>query len=221
MAMARAGGGGTCCSCLCAFLVCIGVAVLIYWATYQPHRIRAAVESAELSNLTVVVRNGTADGGGSGGVVYYRLAVNVTMYNPSGRAGVHYDAIRPRLLLLAGGASLGAANATVPGVFHQPRMSTTVVAIDFDRSGGGGVAVAGDVAAELDKEIKGSGGGGEVGFEMVINARVRYKLGFIPIRARPKVRCPVRIPVKAERRRGGGGGVTGFLRSGDRCTVKY
>ncbi|EAY82337.1 hypothetical protein OsI_37546 [Oryza sativa Indica Group] len=191
MAMARAGGGGTCCSCLCAFLVCIGVAVLIYWATYQPHRIRAAVESAELSNLTVVVRNGTADGGGSGGVVYYRLAVNVTMYNPSGRAG--------------------------------PRMSTTVVAIDFDRSGGGGVAVAGDVAAELDKEIKGSGGGGEVGFEMVIDARVRYKLGFIPIRARPKVRCPVRIPVKAERRGGGGGGggVTGFLRSGDRCTVKY
>uniref|UniRef100_A0A0E0MJV8 Late embryogenesis abundant protein LEA-2 subgroup domain-containing protein n=1 Tax=Oryza punctata TaxID=4537 RepID=A0A0E0MJV8_ORYPU len=216
MAGAGAGNGGTCCRCLCGFLVSIGVAVLIYWATYQPHRIRAAVDFAELSNLTVVERN---DGGG-GGVVYYRLSINVTLHNPSGRVGVYYDAIDARLLLAGDGASLGPANATSPEVFHQPRMSTAVVTIEFDRSGGGGVGVAGDVAAELDKEIKGGGGGdGVVGFELALDARVRYKLGFVPIRARPKVRCPMRIPVKAGRHRRSG--VGGVLSSGNRCTVKY
>ncbi|KAF0889276.1 hypothetical protein E2562_022522 [Oryza meyeriana var. granulata] len=170
--MARAGDEKTCCSCLCGLLVTAGVAVLIYWATFQPHRIRATVDSAELSDLTVVERNNGTDGG----VVSYCLAVNVTLRNPSGRVGIYYDAVDARLQLLRdGGASLGPANATSPTVFHQPRMSSTVVAVE-------------------------------------------YKLGSVVIRARPRVRCSLMIPVKAEHRRRGAGGV---LSPGGPCAVKY
>uniref|UniRef100_J3NBJ8 Late embryogenesis abundant protein LEA-2 subgroup domain-containing protein n=1 Tax=Oryza brachyantha TaxID=4533 RepID=J3NBJ8_ORYBR len=168
MAGGGPGRGTCCCSSLCSFVIGAGFSVLIYWATFQPRRIRAAVDSATLSNLTVVVpgRNN-----GSGGVVSYRLDVNVNLYNPSGRAGIYYDGLDARLILARDGAGA---------------------------------------------EIKADG---EVGFELELDARVRYKLGFVPIRTKPKVRCTVRIPVKRER--GRRGGVDSLLSSGDKCTVKY
>ncbi|KAL5224644.1 hypothetical protein ABZP36_011283 [Zizania latifolia] len=201
-----AGNERTCLSFVCTFVVSAGFVVLIYWASFQPHRIQATVDSAALSSLTV-----------SNLTVSYRLAVNVTMFNPSGRVSVHYDALYARLSLRdddGGSAFLGPAKVISPAAFYQPRRSDQVVTVEFD--GMMGVAVAGDVATEVAREIKADKA--VVGFELAVDARVRYKFGFVMVHAKPRTRCSLRIPVKAERRRRG---VDGVLSPGDRCTVKY
>uniref|UniRef100_A0A0D9XX34 Uncharacterized protein n=1 Tax=Leersia perrieri TaxID=77586 RepID=A0A0D9XX34_9ORYZ len=214
------GGRGSrscCCSGVCAFFFSAGFLVLIYWATFQPRHIRASVSSASLSDLTV---NKTSNVNGA--VVHYRLAVNLTIHNPSRRVAVYFDAIEA-WLLANGASSLGEANATSPAVFHVARRSRADVAVEFEYGGGVGVRVAGDVADEMEREIVVKNGGGVVGLEMEVYTRVRYRLGFVMVRARPRIRCEMRIPVKEERRRRGGHGsvAAGVLSPGDRCAVKY
>jgi hypothetical protein len=74
------------------------------------------------------------------------------------------------------------------------------------------VAVPGDVAGELEKEVKGHAPEA-VGMELDVVVRARYVFGAVKIRQKPKVRCSISIPVKAEAR--------GAASSGDRCSVKY
>ncbi|KAG8093626.1 hypothetical protein GUJ93_ZPchr0012g21345 [Zizania palustris] len=201
-----AGNEKTCLRFVCTFVLSAGFIVLIYWATFQPRHIQATVGSAALSNLTV-----------SNLTVSYRLNVNVTMINPSGRVGVHYDALYARLSLRdddGGSAFLGPAKVISPEAFYQPRRSDNLVTVVFD--GMTGVAVASDVATEVAREIKAAAA---VGFELAVDARVRYKFGFVMVRAKPRTRCSLRIPVKPERRRRRG--VDGVLSPGHRCIVKY
>lgn len=105
-----------------------------------------------------------------------------------------------------------AANDTSPTEFYQLRKSGDDVKVEFD---GRGVAVSSDMAVELEREVKDEGA---VSLEVAIDAQARYRFKSIKIRKKPRIRCWLRIPVKAERRRGGVGGV---LASGDRCSVKY
>ena len=88
----------SCCGSLFTFLVAAGFVILIYWAIFQPHHIRATVSSATLANLTVARDNAT---------VSYRLTVGLELYNPSLRVPIYYDALDAELRcprrLLAGG----------------------------------------------------------------------------------------------------------------------
>jgi hypothetical protein len=77
---------------LCGFLFTVGLVVLIYWAIFQPHHIRATVDSATLSNLTVSNSNAS-----SVAEVSYNLAVNLNLYNPSVRVNIYYDTIDAKL----------------------------------------------------------------------------------------------------------------------------
>ncbi|CAN6335617.1 unnamed protein product [Urochloa humidicola] len=80
----------TCCESFWGFLFAAGVVVLIYWAVFQPHHIRATVASAALSNLTVVSNNASSP---SSPEVSYSLAVSLSLYNPSVRVNIYYDTI--------------------------------------------------------------------------------------------------------------------------------
>ncbi|GJN13734.1 hypothetical protein PR202_gb00473 [Eleusine coracana subsp. coracana] len=153
-------------------VISAGIVVLIYWAIFQPRQIRATVASAALSNLTVSITSPSA-------AVSYALAVNLTLYNPSTRVNIYYDAV----------------DARAP----------------FD---GRGVAVDGGVAGEVEKEVKAA----TVRFEVDVDLRVRYVFRIFKLRQKPRVRCWISVPVKAE---GGGGAVGGVIGSGDRCSVKY
>nr|CAB3459442.1 unnamed protein product [Digitaria exilis] len=206
--MSSRNGCGCCCACICSCIgSLIGVAfiVLIYWAIFQPHHIRATVESATLTNLTVVSSNAAA--------VSYNLTVTLSFYNPSLRVNIYYDAMAAELRFRD--AVLGpAANSTSPSSeFLQRRKTSDDVRLQFGY--GGGVAVAGDVAGELEKEIK---AGGPVGLELDVDLRVRYVLRVFKVRQKPRVWCQLSIPVKTE---GPGPGVGGAVAPGDRCTVKY
>jgi hypothetical protein len=75
-----------CCCKLLALLVSAGFVVLIYWAVFQPHQIRATVGSATVSNLTVSNSSSAAE-------VSYTLAVSLSLYNPSLRTGIYYDTV--------------------------------------------------------------------------------------------------------------------------------
>ncbi|XP_062203266.1 NDR1/HIN1-like protein 3 [Phragmites australis] len=194
------GAAKGCCSGICGFILLGGFLVLIYWAPFQPHHIRATVDSATLSNLTV-----------SAAAVSYHLAVSLSLYNPSVRVNIYYDTIDAQLRFRD--AVIGpAANDTSPSEFYQRRKTTDVVKLEF---AGRGVGVAGDVAGELEKEMKGDG---PVTLELDVRVRVRYVFRAFKLRQKPRIRCSLSIPVKAK---GRGGGVGGALTSGDRCRVKY
>ena len=195
----------SCCGSLFTFLVAAGFVILIYWAIFQPHHIRATVSSATLTNLTVAPDNAT---------VSYRLTVGLELYNPSLRVPIYYDALDAELRAGGGGAPLGGPAARVassPAEFLQRRKSADTVRLEFD--GSSGVGVPDDVARELAREA----GAGSVSFEVDVDARVRYRFASIKIRQKPRIWCWLTVPVKPE----GGVGVGGALASGERCSVKY
>lgn len=194
----------TCCSSCCGFILTVGFVILIYWAIFQPHQIRATVDSAALSNLTVANAS-----------VSYHLAVSLSLYNPSKRVNIYYDTLDAELRLRdGGGAVIGQdASSASPTEFFQKRKTGEVVKLEFD---GRGVAVPGEVAGELEKEVKGEGAA--VSLEMGVDVRVRYVFGAIKIRQKPRIWCWISIPIKAE---GRDAGVGGEVSSGDRCRVKY
>lgn len=183
----------TCCGSLFTFIVTGGFVVLIYWAIFQPHHIRATVASADLTNLTV-----------AGAAVSYKLAVRLNLYNPSLRVNIYYDELDSELRFR--GERLGHATGATPAEFYQRRKSSDDVTFEF---AGTGVAVAGDAAGELGKEK----GKGSVSLEVAVDGKVRYRFGSIKIRQKPRIWCSLTIPVTAD-----GGG---RLDSGDRCSVKY
>ncbi|KAJ1264823.1 hypothetical protein BS78_08G031400 [Paspalum vaginatum] len=193
--------GGGC----CGFIVLAGFVVLIYWAIFQPHHIRATVGSATLSNLTVA----------SNAEVSYSLAVTLSLYNPSVRVNIYYDTIDATLRFRD--AVLGpAANGTSPSEFYQRRKTADDVELQFDYGRGpGGVAVAAVAAAELEKEMK---GGGPVSLGLDVDVRVRYVFRIFKLRQKPRIWCALSIPLTAE---GQGPGVGGAVASGDPCWVKY
>ncbi|KAL6641856.1 hypothetical protein ACP70R_020037 [Stipagrostis hirtigluma subsp. patula] len=175
--------------------------------TYTP-----PVDSATLSNLTV-----SNNASSSGAAVSYHLDVALSLHNPSHGESVYYDTIAATLRFRD--AVLGpAASATSPSEFYQRQKSTDVVKLEFD---GRGVAVTGDAARELEREVKGEGSSA-VRLELDVDMRVRYvgkmfTLLRVKRRQKPRRRCALSIPVKAERR---GGGFGGFLASGEQCTGK-
>lgn len=202
------GGGGrerTCCGSCCALLVTLCVMFLIYWAIFQPHHIRATVETAELSRLAV------SNASSSSGVVTvsYHVAVNLSLYNPSKHASIYYDALAAELGYR--GAVLSPAAAS-PAEFYQRRRTAQLVRLEFD---GDRVAVApADAAARLQREVVGAAAQ-VLGLEVRVDARVRYKFGIFKVRQRPRAWCAVSVPVPRDP-----GGV-GFVGSGARCSVKY
>ncbi|XP_066360170.1 NDR1/HIN1-like protein 3 [Miscanthus floridulus] len=211
MATKQGGGnGGNQRCCCCGFLFTVGLFVLIYWAIFQPHHIRATVESATLSNLTVSNSNAS-----SVAEVSYNLAVNLNLYNPSVRVNIYYDTIDAKLRFHD--AVLGpAANGTSPSEFYQRRKTSDGVKLEFDYGRPGvGVGVAADVAGELQKEMS---RGVPVRLELDVDVRVRYVFRIFKLRQKPRIWCSLSIPVKAE---GPGPAVGGAVASGERCKVKY
>jgi hypothetical protein len=196
----------TCCGSCCTLLVSLGVVVLIYWAIFQPHQIRARVDYAELSNLTV----SNASSSSAAVAVSYHVAVNLSLYNPSKRVNIYYDTLDAELRYRGAVLSPASATAASPAEFYQRRKSAQAVSLVFD---GNGVAVHGDdVGRQLEGEVK---AGVKLGLELNVDARVRYVFGSIKIRQKPTVWCALSIPVPSTP---GGMGVT-F--SDDRCWVKY
>jgi hypothetical protein len=193
----------SCCGSLFTFIIGVGFVILIYWAIFQPHHIRATVVSATLTNLTVASNNAT---------VSYRLAVTLDLYNPSLRVGIYYDSLEPELRA-RGGASLGGPATSSPAEFLQRRKSRDTVSLEFD--GTTGVAVPSDVAGQLKKEA----GSGAVSFEVAVDGRVRYRFASIKIRQKPKIWCALTVNVKPEG--SSSGSVGGALDSAHRCSVKY
>ncbi|KAF8657895.1 hypothetical protein HU200_059705 [Digitaria exilis] len=213
--MANVGGGvvGKCCCSCCGFVFAIGFIVLIYWAIFQPHHIRATVESATLANLAVISTN--ASSSAATAAVSYSLAVRLGLYNPSLRVIIYYDTLDAELRFRDDAVIGPVANNTSSSVFFQRGRTGDEVKLEFEY-GRPGVSVAGDVAGELEKEMK---RGGPVRLELHVDARVRYVFRMFKLRQKPRIRCSLRIPVRAEGRRSGV--VGGDLSSGDRCRVKY
>ncbi|CAN6330604.1 unnamed protein product [Urochloa humidicola] len=207
--MSGRGGGSsrekTCCGSCCTLLISLGFVVLIYWAIFQPHQIRATVDYAELTNLAVSNASFPATA-----AVTYHVAVNLSLYNPSKRVNIYYDAIDADLAFRGAVLSPSLAAPASPAEFYQRRKTAQAVRLEFD---GKGVAVPADVAPELEREVKAAA---SLGLELSVKVRVRYVFGSIKIRQKPKVWCELSIPVP--KTPGGLGAAAG---SGGPCWVKY
>jgi hypothetical protein len=82
----------TCCGSCCAFILTMGFVVLVYWTIFQHLRVHITVDSSTFSNLTV-----------ASGAASYHLAVCLSLYNPSKRVNIYYNAMEAELHLHDGG----------------------------------------------------------------------------------------------------------------------
>ncbi|CAM0149545.1 unnamed protein product [Urochloa decumbens] len=187
------------------------IAGIISLATYyQPKNIRATVADAALSNLTLIQQQN---------VVSYKLTVHMTLYNPSVRVNIYYDSLDAILRLAGMEAVLGGpANSTWLAETYQLQKTSDDLEVSFDY--GRGAVIAGDMAAQLHRDINDDDGA--VSFEMVMHAQMRYRSGAIKTHKKARITCPLKIPVVVNKRRHGGGVVVdGVLSPGGRCKVKY
>ncbi|RLN00576.1 uncharacterized protein C2845_PM06G14260 [Panicum miliaceum] len=171
-------------------------------------RVGIKVRNADFSTLTI------SDNTASAADVSYHLAVKLSLYNPSARVNIYYDALDAELRFRDAVVISPAASDTSPSEFYQRSKTNEVVKVEFDY-GAPGVAVAGDVAGELEKGMR---SGGPVSLDLHVGVQVRYVFRMFKLRQKPRIWCPLSIPVRKESR---GRGVGGLLVSGDRCRVKY
>ncbi|CAO2150278.1 unnamed protein product [Urochloa humidicola] len=153
--------------------------------------------------------------------VSYNLTIHMTLYNPSVRVNIYYDALDASLLLVAMDDDhtaffSGPTTSTRLAETYQHQKTSDALEVSFD---GRGIIVAGDMGAQLHKDIVDNGA---VSFELVMLAHMRYRSGPIKTQKKASIRCPLKIPVVVNKRRHGGGVVAdGLLSPGGRCNVKY
>ncbi|CAO2189406.1 unnamed protein product [Urochloa humidicola] len=213
-----ASGEKTCCGSCCTLFLSLGFVVLIYWAIFQPHQIRATVDSAELSHFAVSNASSPVtvsyhvsvfpvSNASSPATVSYDVSMNLSLYNPSKRVNIYYDTLDAELRF-HNSILNPVASAASPTVFYQHRKTKQVVSLEFK---GKGVAVPREVAAQLESEVKSVA---MLGLDLNVDVRMRYVFGSIKIRQKPRVGCTLSIPIPPP------GGI-GVLDSGGRCRVKY
>ncbi|KAF3321824.1 protein YLS9-like protein [Carex littledalei] len=169
-----------CCARCCSGLVSLGFLVLVYWLIFQPHQIRAYVDTATLSNFSL--SNTT-----SAPSLTYNLNLTLSLRNPNRRIGIYFD--RLSAAAFYDGSQLGPTESDFDPSFQKAK-TTKVVYPAFagkENNLGGGV---GDTFSKEQKE-------GAYNVLVKLRSKLRYKLWFVKVHFKPKIDCWLRFPLMA------------------------
>ncbi|KAL6005440.1 hypothetical protein ACLOJK_006007 [Asimina triloba] len=190
------------CSCLMStffklvfsIIIALGVAVLVLWLIYRPHKMRVYVATAELSQFNL-----------NGNTLNYSLSLNVAIRNPNKRIGIYYDKLEARAYYE--GERFG--YSPLP-TFYQGHKNTTNVFPVF--TGQATVPFSNGDLETFNREK----GEGFFYIDVKIDARIRYKVGSVKTRRyKPDFECDLRLPVPVN------GGSTAAAFSSTKCDVDF
>ncbi|KAK1288598.1 hypothetical protein QJS10_CPB19g00468 [Acorus calamus] len=182
------------CSLLCSLIklifslsITLSISFFFFWLIYHPNPIKVHVENASLSLFNLTTTNATTT------TLTYNLTLDISVRNPNKKISIYYDWIEARAYY--NGERF--AFATLP-TFYQGHKNTTMLYPSFD---GQSVVVESGTKTRFNTE-KNDGF-----YNIYVNghARVRFKVGWIKIKFKPRANCHLRLALS-----GGGGG--GFQR---------
>ena len=161
---------------LVTIVVVVGIAVLILWFLFRPHKLTFDVTDAELTRFNI-----------SGNQLHYNLALNLTIRNPNKRIGVYYDVIEASPFYKD-----QRLNTQWLPPFYQGYKTTTVLSPHFD--GQQIVFLAGDKLTEFNGETL----AGIFNVDLRFRLQLRLKVGVVRIgKFKPKVNCELKVPLKS------------------------
>jgi hypothetical protein len=165
-------------------LIALGVVALVLWLVYQPSRLKAYVDSAQLTRFDLAGDNNVSR-------LRFDLTVVVSIRNPNRRQDVLYR--RLEAVALYGGERIGRA-ADLPRM-RQPRKSTVEMRPGFHGVGAAAVSPAAAVLFRREKEE------GFLGIGVKLHARMRLKASVVDsVEYRPDVDCSTQATRRRWRR---------------------
>lgn len=172
----------SCCQRCCSSVISLGILVLVYWLIFQPHQIRAYMDTATLSNFSL--SNAT-----SAPSLTYNFNLTLSFRNPNRRIGIYYD--RLSAAAFYDGSQLGPTEANFDPFFQHTK-TTTVVYPAFD---GKEDNLSEGIRDAFNKEKS----KGAYNIEVRLRSKLRYKLWFVKVHGfKPKIKCWLRFPVMAD-----------------------
>ncbi|KAG7961489.1 hypothetical protein I3843_09G019300 [Carya illinoinensis] len=172
------------CGCLLSFLFNLvlfaGLAVLVFWLIFHPNKVKFHVTDASLTQFNVNTNNSTTT------LLYYNLAVDITVRNPNEKIGIYYDSIEAGAYFED--QKFGSATLTP---FYQGHKNTTVLNPAFK---GQQVVLLG--ADELSKLNSEKSAAGVFDIEVKLYLGIRFKVGTVNTwRVKPKIKCELKVPL--------------------------
>ncbi|EHA8587569.1 protein YLS9-like [Cocos nucifera] len=154
---------------LCIFL---GVAFLVLWLMFRPHKIKVAVETATLTRFNLTASTNVTH-------LSYNLSTDISLQNSYKRVGIYYDDLHSESYY--GGERFGFM--TLP-TFYQSHKNTTMLHPVME-----GTSVIGLKSSSMD-EFKNDEKMGFFNVDVWLIGQVRYKFGSVVSRRRRlRVRC--------------------------------
>ncbi|KAL0555284.1 hypothetical protein IC582_009227 [Cucumis melo] len=161
---------------LITIVVVVGIAVLVLWLVFRPHKLTFHVTDAELTRFNI-----------SGNQLHYNMALNLTVRNPNNRIGVYYDVIEASPFYKD-----QRLNTQWLPPFYQDHKTTTVLSPHFN--GQQIVFLAGDKLTEFNGETL----AGVFNVDLTFRLQLRLKVGAVRIgKFKPKVNCELKVPLKS------------------------
>jgi Late embryogenesis abundant protein len=168
-----------CCSRCCYFLFSLGFLVLVYWLIFQPHQIRAYVDTTTLSTFSLSNTSLASS-------LAYNFNLTLSLRNPNRRIGIYYDRLSADAFY--NGSQLGPTETNFDPFFQHTK-STTVVYPAFE----GKVDNLTEGVKDAFNKEKGEGA---YNVQVKLRSKLRYKLWFIKVHGfKPKIDCWLRFPL--------------------------
>jgi hypothetical protein len=165
------------CKILTTIIIIIVILGFLFWLIVRPNVVNFTVTDASLTQFNFTNNN----------TLHYDLAVNITIRNPNRRVGIYYDNIET--LALYKDVRFGSQTL---GQFFQHHKNTSFLNPNF--KGQQVLPLNSDQISEFDKEKK----DGVFDIDVKVLLNVRFKLGlFKSGKAKPKVHCDLKIPLKS------------------------
>ncbi|XP_008809836.1 NDR1/HIN1-like protein 10 [Phoenix dactylifera] len=170
---------------LCIFL---GIAILVLWLIFRPHKIKAAVETATLTRFNLTGTNLTS--------LSYNLSADISLRNSYRRVGIYYDDLHGETYY--NGERFGFM--TLP-TFYQGHKNTTMLHPVME-----GTSVFGLESSGMD-EFRNEEKMGFFNVDVWLIGQIRYKFGSVVSRRRRlRVRCnKLRVPLVTKETPGAAG----------------
>jgi hypothetical protein len=185
--------GGLCC---CLILEVIfqlifvaGLAVLAFWLIFRPSRVEFHVTDASLTQINSITNNNNNN---NVSMLYYNLALNVTIRNPNEKIGIYYERFEANAFYVGQRFS---TEAFAP--FYQGHKNTTVLSPVF--KGQQLLLLGSNELSVLDSEKKSPGRVFDIHVKFYLWIRFRFELGNVQTcRIKPNINCELKVPLTSD-----------------------
>ncbi|XP_061351121.1 NDR1/HIN1-like protein 10 [Gastrolobium bilobum] len=183
--------GRSCCCCLLgifwklliAFVVLVGLVILIFFLVVQPRAFKFSVTEAQLTQFDYTNNNNNN--------LRYNMVLNFTVRNPNKKLSIYYDKVEA-LAFYEGSRFASSDVITNMNSFRQYKKSTDTMSGVF--SGQQLLLLDNDQVSDFNKDKS----VGVYDIHVKLYFRIRFRLGDSITRTiKPKVKCDLKVPLSS------------------------